>query len=114
MDWMSWLTDSKYRIMKAIYEEFVEEDANGNRVKVGDFITFSFFWYPPSGEVERIRQGRIIMKGGRLCFRYKLNGHFVTNRLTALCYSAGDDWMLTNDTAYKDNIENPCIWSASY
>lgn len=99
--------------MKVEFEDFIETDANGNRVHVGDFIIFSFFWYPPSGEVERIRQGRIIMKDGRLCFRYKLNGKFVTNRLTALNYSAGDDWMLTSDTAYQDNIENPTIWCAT-
>lgn len=90
--------------------EFVNRDRNGTCIYVGTFIHFSFFWYTPSGEVERDRQGRIIKKDGHICFRYKLNGKFVTNRLTALNYS-GDDWEYCREFSYHDNIENPTIWS---
>jgi len=85
--------------------EFVATDSNGRRVYVGNFIDFLFWFYSPRGEEEVWRQGRIIKKGGHLCFRFKWNGRFVTHRLSALRYVPENDWERTNQYAYKDNIE---------
>lgn len=93
--------------MKLLQQPTPFIDANGRRIKVGDYVQFTWWVTAADGlQHEHFINGRIVCRRGHLCFEFRdTANNRVVRRLSALCFDSEQD-MVVLDFIKKQRHDN--------